>query len=437
MKTLLLVLLISLASFSGKSQTYFPPINSPEWDTLSPESLGWCTEKIDSLYEFLEANDAKAFILLKDGKIVLEQYFNGHTPSSNWYWASAGKTLTAVMVGIAQQEGFLNITDTTSAYLGSGWTNATPSEEEKITIRHQLTMSSGLDDGVSDPNCTTNTCLEYLADAGTRWAYHNAPYTLLDQVIENASGQTLNAYTAQKVKTPTGMDGAYINQGFNKVFYSTARSMARFGLLILHEGNWDGTQIMTDPGYFNAMVNTSQSLNESYGYLWWLNGKNSFMIPQSQFVFPGAMAPNAPADMISALGKNGQFINVIPSQNMVWIRMGNAPDNSLVPFLHNNDIWDYINDLGCSLSSANEQPGINHVYTVSPNPAHNHIIIRTNKPVGSTGTFSLHNTHGQCVSSGQIDGSELLINTTHLPRGCYYMTLQTAQTHQTVRVILD
>lgn len=80
------------------------------------------------------------------------------------------------------------------------------------------------------------------------------------------------------------------------------------------------------------MINTSQSINPSYGYLWWLNGKSSFMIPQSQIQFPGSINKSAPDDMFSALGKNGQFLNIIPSQKMVWIRMGDNPDNALVPF---------------------------------------------------------------------------------------------------------
>ena len=58
------------------------------------------------------------------------------------------------MVGIAQQENFLSISDTSSKYLGSGWTNCTSSQEEAITIWHQLTMTSGLDDNVNDPSCT-------------------------------------------------------------------------------------------------------------------------------------------------------------------------------------------------------------------------------------------------------------------------------------------
>ena len=334
-------------AFSANAQLYFPSNSSSVWDTVSPASLGWCQTNIDSMYSFLDSNNTKAFILLKDGKIVLEEYFDGHTPSSNWYWASAGKTLTAFMVGIAQQENYLSITDTTSTYLGQGWTSCSPLQEEKISIWHQLTMTSGLDDGVADPYCTIDTCLTYFSDAETRWAYHNAPYTLLDQVMENATGQTLNSYTTQKLKDPIGMTGFYVQQAFNNVFFSTARSMARFGLLILNNGNWDGTQIMTDTNYFNNMVTTSQNLNESYGYLWWLNGKNTYMLPQTQFVFNGSISPNAPNDMIAALGLNAQYINVVPSQNMVWIRMGNAPDNSLVPTALNDDIWKYINDLDC------------------------------------------------------------------------------------------
>lgn len=161
------------------------------------------------------------------------------------------------------------------------------------------------------------------------------------------------------------MTGLFVPSGYNNVFYSNARSMARYGLLILNKGVWNTTPILTDTSYFNAMVNSSQSLNQSYGYLWWLNGKSSFMIPQSQFIFPGFMAPDAPSDMIAALGKNGQFINVIPSLNIVWIRMGDSPESTDVSFLLNNQIWTYINRLSCE-ESVNEYTPTFQWY---PNPA--------------------------------------------------------------------
>lgn len=339
--------MLFLFAASVSAQSYFPPNDSSEWDTLSPSSLDWCPEKIDSLYAFLNETNSKSFILLKDGKIVLEQYFDEHTDSSFWYWASAGKTLSSFLVGIAQEEGFLNVNDTTSDYLGSGWTYSSPEEEEKITIWNQLTMTSGLDDGVSNPFCSDDSCLIYLAAPETRWAYHNAPYTLLRPVLENATGQGINIYANQRLLNPIGMDGVFSYVGYDNVFSSTTRSMARFGLLIQNNGEWDGTQILSDEDYFSQLVNTSQALNESYGYLWWLNGKSSFMLPGTQFVFDGSIFPNAPNDVIAALGKNGQIINVVPSENMVWVRMGNASSTGLVETNLNIGVWNYINDLSC------------------------------------------------------------------------------------------
>jgi len=410
---------------------YFPPNSGATWDTLSPVKFEWCDEKINNLYQFLDSSSTKAFILLKDGKIVLEKYFNGQSATSNWYWASAGKTLTAFLVGLAQQENYLKITDTSSRYLGKSWTNCTQAQEDKISIWHQLTMTSGLDDGVTDPFCTSDTCLNYKADAGIRWAYHNAPYTLLDSVLENATGRSLNTYTNQKVKTPTGMDGVYIKQGFNSVFFSTARSMARFGLLVLNKGNWNGNQILSDTNYYNDMVNTSQTLNKAYGYLWWLNGKSSFMVPQLQSVFNGSMAPNAPNDMISALGKNGQFINVIPSQNMVWIRMGEAPDNSLVPFTFNNDIWAKLNDLKCNTSGVFDRDKAAYTFDLYPNPAND--IIRFIPSDGFVPTrYEIRNSLGSVVATGFYSNK---IGVTHIAEGFYTIKLFNEKQAKTIKFI--
>jgi CubicO group peptidase (beta-lactamase class C family) len=414
----LIFVVYSLIDFKAQI-IYFPPLTGSSWDTIAPQDLGYCQPKIDSLYSFLEQNNSKAFILLKDGKIVLEKYFGTHTATTPWQWASAGKTITSFMTGIAQQEGYLSITDTTSNYLGQGWTNCTPQQEERITIWNQLTMTSGLDDGVPDHYCTLDTCLNYLADPGTRWAYHNGPYTLLDGVIENATGQTLNSYTTQKLKVPTGMTGSFFSVGYNNVFVSNARSMARFGSLILNKGNWNGNQIMTDTAYFNDMVNTSQNLNKAYGYLWWLNGKQSFMVPTSQIVFPGYACPNAPADMISAIGSGGQFLNVVPSQNLVWLRMGDEPSNSNVPFLLNDDIWQYVNDLVCSTSSV-EEHYLDPAIQLFPNPANEQLTVSVN---GSLGKVIMYNQFGTKVSEGNSNKDSFSFDVSSLQKGIYFISI--------------
>jgi CubicO group peptidase (beta-lactamase class C family) len=421
MKKLVVTALLALGYTHLFAQNlYFPPTTGNTWDTIAPQTLDYCQPKIDSLYNFLEVNNSKAFILLKDGKIVLEKYFGTHTPTTLWQWASAGKTITSFMTGIAQQEGFLSITDTASTYLGQGWTNCTPQQEEQITIWNQLTMTSGLDDGVADPFCTIDSCLIYKSDAGTRWAYHNGPYTLLDGVIENATGQTLNNYTTQKLKNPTGMTGTFYPAGYNNVFVSNARSMARFGLLILNKGNWNGNQIMTDTAYFNDMVNTSQTLNKAYGYLWWLNGKQSFMVPTLQTVFPGFTCPNAPADMFAAIGKGGQFLNIIPSQNMVWLRMGDEPTSSLVPFLLNDEIWNYVNDLTCSTSGIEENSSSEKV-NVFPNPANDLITVSVKK--GTIGTAIIYDQLGTKMKEINSNNHSAKFTIADLQNGIYFISL--------------
>ncbi|MBK6840125.1 MAG: serine hydrolase [Bacteroidetes bacterium] len=421
MKKYSILLFFLVSTFISRSQSlYFPPLTGNTWDTISPASLGWCQDKLDTLLDYLESKNSKAFILLKDGKIVVERYYGTFTQDSLWYWASAGKSLTAFMVGIAQQENYLSISDTSSDYLGQGWTNCTQSQEEKITIRNQLTMTSGLDDGVPDNYCTIDSCLIYLADAGTRWAYHNAPYTLLDGVIENATGLSLNTYVNQKLKIPTGMNGAFITSGYNNVFISTPRSMARFGLLILNRGNWNGTAIMTDSVYFNAMTNSSQALNDSYGYLWWLNGKASYMVPGLQFVFPGSLNPHAPNDMIAALGKNGQFINVVPSQNLVYIRMGDAPGVGEVPFTINDTIWQKLNDVMCGTTSISSSLETIENPILYPNPSKTQCTVRLKN---ESFNMILFDSSGRIIRKVDNCFDTVILDNKHLTKGIYFLQL--------------
>ncbi len=420
MKKILTILLFVILSQISKAQLYFPPVSGNTWDTISPTSLGWCQDKIDTLIDFLDTKNTKAFIVLKDGKIVIEHYFDTFTVDSLWYWASAGKSLTSFLVGMAKQDGFLELSDSTSQYLGSGWTICPPQKEGLITVLDQLRMTSGLNDLVPDNYCTDDTCLEYLADAGTRWAYHNAPYTLLDGVIENSTGQALNLYLLNKVKIPTGMTGNYYPSGYNNLFVSIPRSMARFGLLMLNHGNWDGNQIMTDTTYYNEMINTSQNLNPSYGYLWWLNGKPSYLVPGLQIPFPGPLMPHAPMDMYSALGKNGQFINIVPSQNIVLVRMGDAPGVGEVPFLFNDSIWERMQDVMCGTTEINSDSEKFMLSKIYPNPTSGYITLYANK----NSTYKLFNSLGKEISRGQLLKGENSIDLSRFENATYFMQLE-------------
>lgn len=322
---------------------YFPPLTGTTWETKTISNLGWNQNAVQPLLDYLELKHSKSFLILVNGRIVLENYFNGHDVNSLWYWASAGKTLTSTMTGIAQQEGLLNINNKVSQYIGTGWTSEPLEKENLITCKNLLTMTSGIED-IANGDAVTPASLQYKADASTRWAYHNV-YVKLQDVIAQASGQTWNTYFNTKLRDKIGMNGTWIQVDNNSVYWSTTRSMARFGLLISNKGKWENTVIINE-NYNNEATNTSQSINLGYGYLWWLNGKSSYHLPQSQAVFQGSIIPNAPNDMFMALGKNDQKIYIIPSKKMVIVRMGDAADNVNLALSDFDDVlWQKINAL--------------------------------------------------------------------------------------------
>jgi len=439
--TVLVFCFLLITSVLVSQNLYFPPKTGTTWETESPSNLGFCPDRIDSLYHFLEDHNTKSFVLLKDGKIVLEKYFGTFKQDSFWYWASAGKSLSGFLVGMAQEEGILDIQQPTSTYLGTGWTTCPPAKEALITVRHQISMTTGLDDdipatpNVPEPdNCTDPSCLVYKADAGTRWAYHNAPYHLVHDVLEAASGKTLQQYTKQSVLDRTGMKGFWLDH----VQYGRARDMARFGLLMLAQGRWGTDTLLHDAAYFYDMVHPSQALNKSYGYLWWLNGQPSFMLPSVQFAFQGSLFSNAPADLYAALGKNDQKIHVVPSKGWVVVRQGNdggynGPGGGQVPIYFDVDMWKYLNLLECAPTATVEsaQQGLQ----VWPNPATQSWHITANAPIEQVALFDLQGRNLQYLQGNSSLNME--ISAGNLPAGLYCIQIFTGGHLCTIKVIKD
>ena len=348
--TCILLLLLSIVSCSKNDneiqQTptesmYYPSNTSASWETKSLSSLGWNQNAVQPLKDYLNQKGTKSFMILVNGRIVMEEYFNGHTATATWEWNSAGKTLVASTVGIAQQENLLNINNKVSDYLGTEWTSMPLNKENLITVKHLLTMTAGNDD---TKQYVIKSNLTYIADAGTRWAYSNIFQKLTD-VVNKASNKPFETYFNEKLKSKIGMEGFWNFGTIFTIYHSNTKSMARFGLLALNKGKWNNEQIINE-SYFNESVSTSQSINPSYGYLWWLNGKTSFMIPNEQNVYQGFLVPNAPADMYAAMGAKDQRIYVIPSKKMAIIRMGDASDPVNPNFAvsgFDNELWGKIN----------------------------------------------------------------------------------------------
>jgi CubicO group peptidase (beta-lactamase class C family) len=394
-------------------QLYFPPTTAgATWDTINPAQMGWCTSELDTLDAFLEDRNTKSFIVLHKGKIALEWYYDGFGQDSLWYWASAAKTLKAFMIGQLQEDALVDINDRSSDYLGLGWSACPPTKEALITVKDQLQMTTGLDYTVPNLNCTLDTCLQYRSDAGTQWYYHNAPYRLLTEVIEQASGQSLNLYTFQNIARPTGMQGFWLDT----LYISNARSMARFGLLNLAKGVWDGTSLLGDSVYLNAMKTPSQSLNPAYGYLWWLNGQSSYIQPGLPNSFSGSIVPSAPTDMYMAAGKNDQRVYVVPSMDLVVVRQGNAADQSLLALSNfDTELWNLLNQLICQQIGLSEPVNTLSSFTVYPNPAQHQLLISGLKGEA----LKIYNTSGLLVYSKKVTNT---VDVSKLEAGVYYIS---------------
>jgi CubicO group peptidase (beta-lactamase class C family) len=109
----------------------------------------------------------------------------------------------------------------------------TVAQENLITCKNLLSMTSGIEDIANGDGVPSN--LKYKADAGTRWAYHNV-YVKLQDVIRKVENMVQHFNT---MRDKIGMDGSWLTIDNNSVYFSTTRSMARFGLLMLNNGKWD------------------------------------------------------------------------------------------------------------------------------------------------------------------------------------------------------
>jgi CubicO group peptidase (beta-lactamase class C family) len=327
---------------------FFPNPEPATWNTLNPDSLGWNTTKLNELNTYLKNKKTKGFIILKNGRIVVEEYYNLHNKNAKWNWYSAAKSLTSTMVGIAEAEGKMHLDSSTSTYLGEDWSALTDEREDSIKLKHHLSMSTGLKNPIGnwmEWTCIQPLCFMYQAPVNTRWAYHQGAFTLNQEMVSAATGTNFKQYCRTKIQDPLGMDGSWTNLLGANVFSSTTRSMARFGLLVLNKGTWKDTIVFPED-YYNRMIQPSQDMNKAYGYLWWLNGQEDFLGTQNQTVFQGSLVPNAPSDMFCALGAQDQKIYIIPSLDMVVVRCGEPAGNTeFASSSFDNELWGKLMDI--------------------------------------------------------------------------------------------
>lgn len=309
------------------------------WPKLSAAQAGWNQQALRA--SLLQAKEqlSTGVVMLNDGKIAAEQYWQ--LPELHKYppqlaaaagrmsygctaegypledVASVQKSVTATLMAIAADKGIIVFDDPVEKYLGEGWANVTPEQSAAITIRHVMTMTSGL----------TET-LDYDAPPASKWQYNTGAYQNLLRLLVKASGMNENEMTRQWLTERIGMTNTrWVERGWAKQsppmmgLVTTPRDLARFGLLVMNKGQWNDEQLLP-AALVDELTRPSQSLNPSYGMLFWLNASAGYRTPASQTFVEGKRMPAAPDDMVAALGAMNRFVFILPSQKIVIVRTG-------------------------------------------------------------------------------------------------------------------
>ncbi|MDF7816547.1 serine hydrolase [Runella sp. MFBS21] len=282
-----------------------------------------------NLLDTLEKYRTTAFLVFQDGKLLYEKYGENTDTSSLSQSFSAAKSIISMLVGIALNENKIRSLDQpVKAYLGA----FAEGEKSKITIRHCLTMSTGLDWHEKDKGFFSNNALGYYGEniegviehldsekpAGKEFEYRSGDTEILALILEKIYNKKIADLASEKIFQLIGSETDAVwmldkPKGREKAFCCfalTARDFARFGHLMLWNGNWKGRQIVSEGYMKEAQRPASYLLDpktqlplQAYGYQFWMQSYKGI-------------------STVSMRGLLGQLIWAIPSKNAVVVRLG-------------------------------------------------------------------------------------------------------------------
>ncbi|MES2285762.1 MAG: serine hydrolase [Bacteroidota bacterium] len=289
-----------------------------------------------------------AFVVIKNDSITHEQYWDGYGEDSHTNSFSMAKTFTSILIGCAIDDGFIKNVDQP---VGDFLPEYKEGEGAKLTIKHLLTMSSGInfDEDYANPLAYPGAAYygsdikkltykyELTSEPGKTFEYLSGNTELLGFVLEKATGKTVSDYASEKLWKPIGAKNGALwsldhEGGMEKTyccFNSNARDFGRIGELFLDSGKWNGNQVISKEYVLNSikpadLMDDFGKKNAKYGYSWWL-------IPN----YKGH-------DIFYARGLLGQYILCIPKLKMIVVRLGNKREKKIPGQDHPTDVFYYV-----------------------------------------------------------------------------------------------
>lgn len=299
-----------------------PVTAAAKWPASAPKEQGIDGDRLAEMLEYIRERDMPihGVLIIRNGQLVHESYFSGYNEDTLYDVFSITKSVVSILIGLGIQDGLIgDVNDPIVKYLPESALPGVGSDKEKITIKHLLTMTSGL--GWLEERKYFNELyaqedwVAYMLSLpleegpGNAFYYCSGCTHLLAAVLENATPEPLSDYARQRLFEPLGIQNYTWETGPDDVpiggwgLHLQARDMAKLGQLFLQGGVWEGEQLVPEGWVQRStalQVRTGGELD--YGYLWWI---------QPRF---GAYA---------ALGLAGQTIMVIPEHDLVIVFIAN------------------------------------------------------------------------------------------------------------------
>jgi len=323
---------------SGAGAAVFP---GKTWKVEKPAAQGMDAATLEKAraYAFQKGKNTQGVVVVHNGVIVSEWYAPGSDKDSWEASWSMAKSFTSALIGIAIHEGKIPSVDVKMTTYYPDWAQRGLGD---VTLRDVLEMSSGLkwNEDYSPGDLKASNVVQMVLTQRDELAYAAArprdvaPHTvfnytsggsmLLSGVLQQATGMSPEAYARTKLLDPIEMskvDWWRDAEGHTLTYCcvdTTSRDFARFGLLYLNKGKWNGTQVVP-ASWVADSVKGSRVEPETYGYQWWLENVDG-----------------VPHDLFQAEGHDGQFIYVVPSLNLVVVRNGTYVKNAGTPIADPN-----------------------------------------------------------------------------------------------------
>lgn len=312
--------LLALAGLLASAR--LPAATPPDLDS----TCGLDPAQLEAAAAWAFENGTDSLIVARTGCIALERYAAGASADRPREVYSITKAMTAVLLGIALDQGKIESLDVPVWRYFPEWK---PAPRGDVTLRHLASMTSGLVDPGSavpvglDPFAYVRL-LPLEADAGAKWKYDNWSYRLLFPILAAAFGKPLRELSREELFDPLGMAhtswvGLPQTPGAPPIYVrSTARDVARFGQLLMAGG-----EDLVSAEFLDEARRPSQALNPAYGLLLWLNSEESgYTLTNGAQAIGGRLLPSAPPDLIAAFGARRCKLLIAPSLELVIVRFG-------------------------------------------------------------------------------------------------------------------